>query len=127
MERPGRPLVIATDGFRVRQLVDGFAENALRVTPAGKPLVLALAPEGGGARIQLRDGGPGLTDDDVAVAFERGALTARYRGVRAVGSGLGLAIAHRLTTRLGGTIGAEGRAPEGGACFTVRLPPRPPA
>ncbi|MFI1562076.1 sensor histidine kinase [Streptomyces sp. NPDC020490] len=125
LERPGRPLVLATDGFRVRQLVDGLAENALRVTPAGKPLVLALAPEGGGVRIQLRDGGPGLTDDDVAVAFERGALTARYRGVRAVGSGLGLAIAHRLTTRLGGTIGAEGRAPEGGACFTVRLPPRP--
>lgn len=122
VERPGKPLVVGTDGFRVRQLVDGLVANALRVTPAGRPLVLALTPDGPGARLQVRDGGPGLTDEDVAVAFARGALTARYRGVRPVGSGLGLAIAHRLTTRLGGAISAEGRAPQGGACFTVRLP-----
>ena len=42
-----------------------------------------------------------------------------------MGGGLGLAIAHRLTTRLGATITARGKAPEGGACFTVHLPPRP--
>ncbi|MXM67668.1 HAMP domain-containing protein [Streptomyces sp. HUCO-GS316] len=125
VERPGHPLTVTTDGFRVRQLLDGLAENALRVTPAGRPLVLALHPDGSGARIEIRDGGPGLTDEDAAVAFERGVLTERYHGVRAVGSGLGLAIAHRLTTRLGGTITAHGRAPEGGACFTVRLPPSP--
>lgn len=127
VEHPGRPLPITTDGFRVRQLIDGLAENALRVTPAGRPLVLALYEDGPGARLQVRDGGPGLTDEDAAIAFERGALTDRYRGIRAVGSGLGLAIAHRLTTRLGGTITAHGRSPEGGACFTVRLPPHPGA
>lgn len=127
VERPARPLPVITDGFRVRQLVDGLAENALRVTPAGKPLVLAVCADGPGALLEVRDGGPGLTDDDIAVAFERGALTDRYRGVRPVGSGLGLAIAHRLTTRLGGTITASGRAPEGGACFTVRLPSHPTA
>ncbi|MFD0314827.1 sensor histidine kinase [Streptomyces flavalbus] len=117
------PLPLRTDGFRVRQLLDGLIENALRVTPAGRPLVVALSDS---TVLQVRDGGPGLTDADAAVAFERGTLTTRYRGVRPVGSGLGLAIAHRLTTRLGGTITAQGRGPEGGACFTVRLPPTPP-
>ncbi|MDN3026167.1 HAMP domain-containing sensor histidine kinase [Streptomyces sp. S.PB5] len=125
LERPGVPLTITTDGFRVRQLIDGLAENALRVTPAGKPLVLALRAEGPGAVLEVRDGGPGLTDDDIAVAFERGTLTERYRGVRPVGSGLGLAIAHRLAGRLGAVITAHRRAPEGGARFTVRLPPHP--
>ncbi|MHC3467443.1 sensor histidine kinase [Streptomyces sp. 7R007] len=125
VERPKGPLPLITDGFRVRQLIDGLAENALRVTPAGKPLVLALERDGTGARLQIRDGGPGLTEDDIAVAFERGALSERYRGVRPVGSGLGLAIAHRLTSRLGGTITATAPAPEGGACFTVHLPSRP--
>ncbi len=91
LERPGTPLTITTDGFRVRQLVDGLAENALRVTPAGKPLVLALRAEGPGAVLEVRDGGPGLTDDDIAVAFRRGTLTDRYRGVRPVGSGPALA------------------------------------
>jgi signal transduction histidine kinase len=80
------------------------------------------APTGG--IVEVRDGGPGFTDDDLAVAFERGALYQRYRGVRKVGSGLGLALAARLVRRLGGRIEA-GHAPEGGAQFTVTLPLRP--
>ena len=54
----------------------------------------------------MRDGGPGLTDADLAVAFERSALYDRYRGIRQVGTGLGLAIVHGLVTRLGATIEA---------------------
>jgi two-component system sensor histidine kinase BaeS len=71
--------------------------------------------------VEIRDGGPGFTDDDLAVVFERGALYERYKGVRKVGSGLGLALAARLVARLGGQITA-GHAPEGGARMTVRLP-----
>jgi hypothetical protein len=53
-------------------------------------------------------------------------LYERYRGVRRVGTGVGLALVHGLATRLGGTAEA-GRAPEGGACFTVWLPLVPAA
>ncbi|WP_329095628.1 sensor histidine kinase [Streptomyces sp. NBC_01439] len=129
LERPEGPVVVATDAFRVRQLIDGLVQNALRVTPEGAPLVLAVRPatSDGGAELQVRDGGPGLTDDDVRIAFEHGALHERYRGTRPVGSGLGLAIAHRLTGRLGAGIRVEGHGPEGGACFTVTLPPAPTA
>ncbi|MFE0381176.1 sensor histidine kinase [Streptomyces inhibens] len=119
------PVVLDTDGFRVRQLIDGLVENALRVTPSGKPLVLALhLREGGGVELQVRDSGPGLTEDDVRVAFDSGALHKRYQGSRPVGSGLGPAIAYRLAGRLRGTITATGHGPEGGASFTVALPPR---
>jgi two-component system sensor histidine kinase BaeS len=85
--------------------------------------VLAVHPPSadGFAVVEVRDGGPGFTDADLAVVFERGALSERYRGVRKVGSGLGLALAHGLVRRLGGTIEA-GHAQEGGARFTVRLP-----
>ncbi|MEU9256838.1 ATP-binding protein, partial [Streptomyces sp. NPDC048270] len=75
----------------------------------------------------VRDGGPCLTEGDVRVAFDQGALRERYRDTRPVGSGLGLAIARRLTGRLGGTLRVEGHGPEGGACFTVGLPPAPDA
>ncbi len=71
--------------------------------------------------IEVRDGGPGFTDADLAVVFERGALYERYRGIRKVGSGLGLALAAGLVRRLGGGIEA-GHAPEGGARFTVAMP-----
>uniref|UniRef100_A0AAU2JKE5 histidine kinase n=1 Tax=Streptomyces sp. NBC_00049 TaxID=2903617 RepID=A0AAU2JKE5_9ACTN len=126
VERPERPVAVETDAFRVRQLIDGLVQNALRVTPEGAPLVLAVrAGPGGGAELQVRDGGPGLTDDDVRVAFDHGALHERYRDTRPVGSGLGLAIALRLAGRLGGALHVEGHGPEGGASFTVTLPPAP--
>ncbi|MGW2686670.1 sensor histidine kinase [Streptomyces sp. NPDC001414] len=122
LERTGRPVPARTDGFRVRQLTDCLLANALRLTPAGAPVVLAIRVRGDGAEIEVRDGGPGLTEDDLAVAFERGALHERYRGLRPVGTGLGLAIAHRLATRLDGTLTARSRGPEGGAVFTLGLP-----
>ncbi len=117
---PG-PLVILTDGGRVRQILDGLAENALRVVPSGAPIVFAVGQVPGFAVLQVRDGGPGLTDDDFTVAFERSALYDRYRGVRRVGTGLGLALVAGLAAALGGAASA-GRAPEGGAAFTIHLP-----
>jgi two-component system sensor histidine kinase BaeS len=89
--------------------------------PPGAPIVLAVGSGSSYAVVEVRDGGPGLTDDDLRVVFERGALYERYKGVRRVGSGMGLALASRLVHRLGGRIEA-GHAPEGGVRFTVWLP-----
>ncbi|GAB1641898.1 ATP-binding protein [Krasilnikovia sp. MM14-A1259] len=121
VEAPSAPIVVHTDPGRIRQVLDGLCENALRIVPPGAPLVLAARAEAGAGVVEVRDGGPGFTDDDLAVAFQRGALNQRYRGIRKVGSGLGLALAARLVDRLGGTIEA-GHAAEGGARFTVALP-----
>ena len=117
---PPHPVLVHADARRLRQVLDGLAENALRVTPAGAPIALSVDAAG---VLQVRDGGPGLAPEDYAMAFERGALHTKYRGRRPVGSGIGLALAHGLVTRMGGTITA-GPAPEGGAAFTIRLSSR---
>jgi two-component system sensor histidine kinase BaeS len=121
LELPGEPLVARTDPIRVRQVIDNLAENALRVSPPGSVIVLAVRRDEGWAVVEVRDSGPGLTEDDIRVAFEPGVLHERYRGVRPVGTGLGLALVGRLAQGLGGYAEA-GRAGEGGARFTVRLP-----
>ena len=123
LEAPMTPIWCQTDPSRVRQIVDGLFENALRVTPPGAPIVLSVRAEAKPQMVTLevRDGGPGLADADLAVAFERSVLYERYRGIRQVGTGLGLAIVDGLTRRLGGTVEA-GHSAEGGARFTVRLP-----
>jgi two-component system sensor histidine kinase BaeS len=126
VECPPGPLWVRTDAVRLRQALDGLLENALRVVPSGRPIVLACrsepAPGGRGLAVaEIRDGGPGLSDADLKVAFDRSALYERYKGVRKVGTGLGLAIVQQLVRRLGGTVEA-GHAPEGGARFTVKLP-----
>ena len=120
------PHLVRTDPVRVRQIIDNLMENALRVTGEGAPVVLRMSagPAPGEFLVEVRDGGPGLTPDDLSVAFEPGELHARYRGVRKVGSGVGLALVARLAERLGGHARA-GSAPEGGAAFLVVLPDRP--
>lgn len=118
---PTSSLPITTDPLRVRQIIDNLCENALRVTPHGMPLVLEVRDAPGGVALEVRDGGPGLTDEDLQVAFEPSALHDRYIGIRPVGTGVGLALVGRLATRLGGTATA-GAAAEGGARFTVHLP-----
>ncbi|GAB3067284.1 HAMP domain-containing sensor histidine kinase [Pedococcus soli] len=128
------PVSVRTDPVRLRQVVDGLAENALRVTPVGAPLVVALRVEQGSgpganpsAVLEVRDGGPGLTAEDRAVAFERSELYQRYRGVRRVGTGLGLAIVKALVDGLGGEVSVHDAPREGGTCFRVLLPLEPEA
>jgi two-component system sensor histidine kinase BaeS len=123
VEVPAVGPVARADGERLRQAVDALVDNALRVLPAEAPLVLAAAADARGwVRVEVRDGGPGLAPEDLAVAFERGALHERYRGSRAVGSGLGLALVGELARRMGGYPEAS-PSREGGACFALWLPP----
>ncbi|CAN5169232.1 HAMP domain-containing sensor histidine kinase [soil metagenome] len=120
---PETPVGVRADAVRLRQVVDGLLENALRVSPAGSRIHLALSADSAAVQLSISDGGPGLTPADAADAFERGRLHERYRAVRAVGTGLGLSIAARLVERMGGTITAHSH-PGAGAEFRIRLPKR---
>jgi two-component system OmpR family sensor kinase len=128
---------IRSDPMRVRQLLDGLLENALRASPPGSTVTIRteVAEQPEWARVVVEDEGPGLTEADTAEAFDRNVLADRYRSTRTVGTGLGLSIASRLVRRLGGTLRA-GAGPGGGiesqrvtalgAAFTVELPAVPP-
>lgn len=125
------PLTVRADPRRVRQVLDGLVENALRATPAGGSVRLigerderrsGEGGRGGVASIAVEDEGPGLSDDDLHDAFTRGLLRERYRETREVGSGLGLSIATRLASRMGGRVVAGHSATPPGARFTLELP-----
>jgi two-component system OmpR family sensor kinase len=121
VESPGTPVMVRTDPRRLRQVLDGLASNAVRATPPGAPVVLGLFVISGLiAVLMVRDGGPGLAEEDYPLAFEKGVLHSRYQGKRPVGTGIGLALVHGLVTRLDGKINVI-RAPEGGAAFRVEL------
>lgn len=141
IELPADSVIVRADPMRLRQILDNLAENALRVTPGGGHIVMAVSvdgpvsvggptqPDRGGKAdsqglfgvIDVRDSGPGLAPADHDVAFEPGILHERYRGLRPVGTGLGLALVRRLATGMGGWA-STGSAPEGGAVFRVGVP-----
>lgn len=121
-----QPALVQADAMRLRQIVDNLAENALRVSPAGSTIAFAIHRDRGVAgdgyiAIEVRDGGPGLSPADVAVAFEPGALHERYRGVRPVGTGLGLALVARLAAGMAGSATVTS-VPGHGSSFWVRIP-----
>lgn len=113
----GRTLAVG-DHDRLLQVLSNLVENALRVTPVGGRVVVAVA----GTVVTVEDTGPGLDADDLPQAFERFHLHAKYAENRAVGTGLGLAIARELTVAMGGTIAVESERGRG-ARFTVTLGP----
>jgi two-component system OmpR family sensor kinase len=120
-EAPDEPLLVDTDAERLRQALDALADNALRVLTAGDSLTLGCGRNETAVWIEIRDDGPGLAEEELAIAFDRGRLTERYRGDRPVGSGLGLALVGELARRLGGQAVAR-TVPDGGVSFTVILP-----
>ncbi len=123
LDLPQAPVNVDTDPLRVRQIIDNLMENALRVSPADSTITITLRTAEDGVALQVSDAGPGLSEDDRAIAFEPGALYERYRGLRPVGTGLGLALVWRLASGLGGSA-AVGAASSGGAMFTITLPHR---
>ncbi len=137
VDLPGGGLVVHGDAVRLGQACDNLVSNAVKFTPAGGRVILALraawrtpdgtvvdAPQDGAepvARLAVSDTGIGIPAGEQAQLFARffRASTARRHAVPGVG--LGLAITRAITTAHGGTLevaSVEGR----GTTFTLTLP-----
>jgi signal transduction histidine kinase len=117
------PAVRATPD-RLVQVLDNLLANALDAAPPGTQVVLraATAATPGWVEVHVLDGGPGLSDEERARAFDRfwrGQGT-KVNGHRLGGSGLGLPIARRLVAADGGRIELAART-GGGTDAVVRL------
>ncbi len=115
----GGATLVTADHGRTLQVVSNLLENAIRVSPKGEAVTLAVAP----GAIAVSDRGPGIPEEDIPRAFERFHLRARS-GRGSDGAGLGLAIVRELTEAMGGDATVE-NFPGGGARFTIRLPGLP--
>ena len=111
---------IEADPIRVAEVLANLVSNAVRHTPTGGSVRVAVARDGEGVRFSVADTGPGIPADQLPHVFERFVKSADSGG-----SGLGLAIAKRLVEAHGGTI--EARSADGvGTEIRFALPARPP-
>ncbi len=111
------------DPADLAMLIANLLDNALRYTPAGGRVDVAVDDDGGRAVLSVVDTGPGIAPADRERVFER-----FYRGAAgaggpdATGSGLGLSIVRRIADAHGATIllddGPDGR----GLAVRVRFP-----
>ena len=124
----GNVPVVHTDPRRVRQILMNLLSNALKFGE-GSPVWVHLGTgRGGGAVIEVTDGGPGIAEEDQAriwdefVQLDRGDNLA---GPSREGTGLGLPIARRLATVIGASLDVSSTLGVG-TTFRLTLPPSPP-
>jgi PAS domain S-box-containing protein len=112
---------LAADPDKVRQVLGNLVENAIKYSPEGGHVTLAVAPTADRLRFTVRDEGLGVPPAEQQRIFEKfyrldPQLT---RGVG--GTGLGLYISRELVTRMSGRIWVESDGAHGSA-FVVELP-----
>jgi signal transduction histidine kinase len=113
----GEPPEGIGDEQRVQQIGRVMVDNAIRHTPRGTQIRVAVSGENGRVRLAVSDDGPGIEAADQGRLFER-----FYRGDTAggTGSGLGLAIARELAHRMDGDLCVTSEP--GRTEFTLELP-----
>ncbi len=118
---PNENTLVRADVAALDQVLDNLISNAIKFSPAGKEIFVAVRKDQPLAECQVRDQGPGFTEEDRRRMFHRYArLSAQPTGGEP-STGLGLSIARKLVQGMGGELVCE-NAPEQGAVFTLRLP-----
>ncbi len=114
-----QPLSIHSDGEGLRSLLTNLLDNAIRHTPAGGRVDVALKRVDADAELTVCDTGPGIAPERRQAVFER---FVRDGMADSSGTGLGLAIARQVVERHGGRITLEDGASGSGLLVRVRLP-----
>ncbi|MEK7862821.1 MAG: HAMP domain-containing sensor histidine kinase, partial [Chloroflexota bacterium] len=113
------PPVVA-DERKVKQVLLNLLTNAIKFTPEGGEVHVAVARTPAAVQVSVRDTGVGIASSDQARIFEEFAQTKHGRQA-AEGTGLGLTLTKRIVELHGGRIWVES-TPGQGSTFTFTLP-----
>jgi PAS domain S-box-containing protein len=123
----GEPAFVDGDPVRLEQIVTNLVENAIKYTPEGGEIDIAVERDGDCAQLRIRDNGQGIAPDLLPRIFDlfvQGKQSLdRPRG----GLGVGLTLVRRLAELHGGSVEAESAGVDQGSEFRVRFPARAPS
>ena len=112
------PAAAISDPLRVRQILLNLIGNAVKFTEHGS-VTVDMGISGSRWMISVRDTGPGMNEQEMALLFRRFSQTSTADTVN--GSGLGLALSRQLAHMLGGDLVVQS-VPGAGTTFTLTLP-----
>lgn len=114
-------VVVSADKLYVEQVFENLISNAVKFSPSNRKIFINLSIKGSKAHAEIRDEGPGISDEDKKKLFGKyQKLSARPTG-NETSTGLGLSIVKKFVDAMGGEIWCESEAGKG-ASFFVTLP-----
>jgi signal transduction histidine kinase len=115
------PAVALGDCDWSRQVIAGVLDNAVRHSPPGTSVEVAVTAAGAKIAVTVTDQGEGVPEADLERIFTRHVRGAR----RGLGFGVGLALARWVMTRQGGAIALDSPGPGRGTRVTLSFPAAP--
>ena len=110
------------DPAQVREAIDNLVSNAIKYSPIGGKITVAVSHEGEDTVIRISDQGPGLSPEDLGRLFGRFQRLSAKPTAGESSTGLGLSIVKRIIDMHGGHVTAQSPGPGQGSTFTVTLP-----
>lgn len=121
LENNSASIALNADEDLVKRMILNLLDNAVKYTPEGGEISLALEKQNGTAEIVVRDTGIGISEGDQQRVFDRFYRVDKARSRALGGAGLGLSIVRSIVEAHGGQIRIES-TPRRGSTFTVSLP-----
>jgi heavy metal sensor kinase len=128
-EERRQPISIQADGsvqvhadrLVLREAITNVLDNAIKYSPVGASIAVAIRAQGNAAAVEVADQGPGIAPELRDRIFDRFFRVDTARSRDAGGTGLGLAIAKWAVEINGGSIRVDAGA-TGGSVFRISLP-----
>ena len=121
LESDSPAIALNADEELLKRMILNLLDNAVKYTPEGGEISLALARENGHAEIVVRDTGIGILETDQQRVFDRFYRVDKARSRALGGAGLGLSIVRCIVEAHRGQIRIQS-TPHHGSTFTVSLP-----
>jgi signal transduction histidine kinase len=109
------------DDEMLKRMLLNLLDNAVKYTPAGGEISVALSSQNGNAIIIVSDTGIGIPSEDQPRIFDRFYRVDKARSRALGGAGLGLSIARWIVEGHGGSLSVSSSVGRG-STFTVNLP-----
>ena len=118
---PPEPVIVHGDPEELARVVDNILSNAVKYTPSGGRIDVAVSADGAWGEVACTDSGLGISAIDQTHLFSAFHRSSNPEALSIPGTGLGLAISRRIAEMHGGDILVESTLGEG-STFRVRLP-----
>jgi len=115
------PVWVNADPVRLEQIIGNLISNALKFSPADKPIVVTVSADRGEAVLCVEDEGTGISADLLPHIFDLFVQADDSRDRAKGGLGIGLTLVRQLVELHGGKIEAVSPGTNGGSKFCVRL------